>query len=336
MKKAFLLTVLLIILPLALFAANRVVVLEIATGTWCGSCPYAARAAEDLGAEHPGEVLIVEYHNADDFVNSYANSRLGFYGVQYLPTGIFDGVVWRVGGNEASLYESTFQTRKAIESSLEIELKHTINPLLASTSGTVRATITNVSGEEVSGYIRFTVTESHIPYAWQTENSLHWVERDMLPNAGGQFVSLAPGADTLIVRDYVINESWSYFTEDENVEFGCFVQDISKEIVQAAVIEFGDTVYISPVQEYESPFSLSTPTVMGKQDFIELSLDASLDVDISLYNSVGRKLETLHQGVLDAGAHRIEIEANALPAGTYFIKVTAGVHNQIGKLLILH
>jgi thiol-disulfide isomerase/thioredoxin len=336
MKKTIRGALLFIILPFVLFAADRIVVLEIATGTWCPSCPYAANAAEDLEAKYPGEVLIVEYHNADEFANSYANNRLSFYGVQYLPTGIFDGVVWRVGGNEASLYESTFQTRKAIESPIEIELKHTISPLLASTSGTVRATLTNTSDEEVSGYIRFTVTESRIPYTWQTEKSLYWVERDMLPNATGQFISIAPGADTLIVRDYTIDESWSYFTEDDNIEFGCFVQDLSKEIIQGAVIEFGDTVYISGVEEDDPPFTLITPTVIDKKGSIELSIDTPVSVEISLYDPVGRKLETLHKGMLDPGTHRIEIKADALPAGTYFIKATAGVYNQVDKLLILY
>lgn len=337
MKKTLLVTVLLFVLPLALFAADRVVVLEIGTATWCGPCAAAARGAEDLAEEHPGKVLIVEYHNRDDFSNSYANTRNSFYGVTSIPTAVFDGVekvIGSSGSNNFFTYNARYIARAAIEPPLTIDLKHTIDAF-ASTSGTVRATITNVSSEDVSGYIRFTVTESHIPYSWQGLDHLEFVERDMLPNAGGQFISIAPGADTLIVRDYVINESWPHFTEDDNIEFGCFVQDISKEIYQGAVCEFGDTVYISAVQEYESPISLSTPTVVGKQDFIELSLDTPMDVEISMYDCLGRKLETLHKGVLEAGNHRIEIKADALPAGTYFIKVTAGVYNRIGKLLIL-
>jgi thiol-disulfide isomerase/thioredoxin len=338
MKKTLLLAAALFVLPLVLFAADRVVVLEIGTATWCPPCAAAARGAEDLAEEHPGKVLIVEYHNSDEFSNTYANTRNSFYGVTSIPTAVFDGVekvIGSSGSNNFFTYNAKYNARASIEPPLTIDLKHTIDAF-ASTSGTVRATITNVSAEEVSGYIRFTVTESHIPYSWQGLDHLEFVERDMLPNASGQFISIAAGADTLIVRDYFIDESWSYFTEDENIEFGCFVQDLSKEIIQAAVIEFGDTVYISALEEYESPFSLSTPTVVSKQDFVELSLDASLDVDVSLYNSLGRRLGTLHRGVLDAGTHRIEVKADVLPAGVYFINVRAGVYNKVGKLLILH
>lgn len=341
MKKTFLLSVSLIILPFVLFAVDRVVVVEIATGTWCPNCPAAARGADDLAEEHPDKVLVVEYHGGsatEPFMTSETQQRISYYGISGYPTAVFDGLEQVIGGsyggNMFFYYNAQYNARAAVEPPLSIDLKQIIDAF-ASTSGTLEATVTNVSEETVSGYVRFTVTESHIPYTWQGMDNLDFVARDMLPDAGGQFVSLAPGEDIVVSRDFVIDEGWPYFTEDENIEFGCFVQGVSKEIYQGAVREFGDTATVAVEDGSNFPFALKAPTIIRKQDFIELSLDAGVDVDISLYNSIGRKLETLHKGVLDAGAHRIEIKTDALPAGTYFIKVTAGVCNQICKLLIL-
>ena len=335
MKKTFLLTVLLIVLPLALFAVDRVVVLEIATGTWCGHCPKVAQTAHELAYDYPGELLIVEYHHgtSDIFSNDDGESRISFYGITGYPTSHFDGVTKLVGdaGLTLAQYEPRFLDRKGVVPPLEINLTRYADAF-ASTTGSLEAVITNVSGETVSGYVHFTITESNIPYHWISEDSLYFVERDMLPDAAGEFISLSAGADTTIEREFTIDDSWPYFTMNSNIEFGCFVQGADKEIYQAAVLKSTAAIDEEPGS---LPFSLKAPTIISEQDFIELSLDAPVDVDISLYNSVGRKLETLHTGVLDAGAHRIEIKAEALPAGTYFIKVTAGAYNRTGKLIIL-
>jgi hypothetical protein len=236
------------------------------------------------------------------------------------------------GGLTLAQYEPRFLNRKDVAPPLEINLTKDVSAL-HSTTGTLEAVITNVSGETVSGYVHFVITESNIPYHWLTEDSLHFVERDMLPDAAGEFISLPAGADTTIEREFTIDDSWPYFTKDGNIEFGCFLQGVDKEIYQAAALKFSGAIDEEP----ESfPFSLKAPTVISGQDFIELSLDAGANVDLSLYDSVGQKVKTLHSGVLEEGNHRIEIKANALPAGTYFVKATAGVNNQISKLVILH
>jgi len=346
MKKTLLLVALLIAVPLVLFAAERVVVLEIFTSTGCGYCPAAANGAEDLNEEHSGKLLVVEYHPGaygDPFDNPEAVARKSFYGsgiVQGYPTAIFDGVEVHVGGGGASssnffVYNSKYNIRANVEPPLEINLTQKINEL-QSTTGTLQAVITNTSGESVSGKTIFTVTESHIPYSWKGLDSLHWVERTLLPHSWGTDITLNPGANTTLTCDFTIDEGWFNFTEDENIEFGCFVQGTDKEIYQAAVIAFGDTT-TEAVEEFRNlPFALKAPTVIGEQGFVELSLAAPADVDLSLYNALGNKVKSLYAGALEAGVHYIALEAGTLPRGTYFLRATAAGHNQIRKLVILH
>ncbi|MBA7621614.1 hypothetical protein ES703_28978 [subsurface metagenome] len=228
--------VILLGLILVMIAAERVVVLEIGTGTWCPYCPAAANGAENLAYKYPGEVLVVEYHYGDAFSNADGGTRISFYGISGYPTAIFDGIVRHVGSNTVGLYEPTFLTRKSIEPPLEITLEKTYNAAYFG-EWTVTATIVNVSDGTVSGKAHFTITESHIPYIWQGQDILHWVERDMLPNAAGQQITLEPGDTAVLERSFVINPSWPSSTGTPvNCELGCFVQGDSREILQAAVI----------------------------------------------------------------------------------------------------
>ncbi|MBD3284741.1 Omp28-related outer membrane protein [candidate division WOR-3 bacterium] len=215
--------------------AERVVVYEIGTGTWCQFCPGAAGAADRIAEEHPGQVLILENHNGDAFANTASNARNAFYGISGYPTTLIDGNTRHEGGNCYLVYDLTFQERQEIPPPVGITLENSYQEAYLG-SGTVTATIVNESGAEVSGKLHFTVTESHIPYSWQGLEWLHWVVREMLPDHEGEEVTI-PAGDTLVKeRDYTINQSWSYFTEDANCELGCFLQAPSREILNAAVI----------------------------------------------------------------------------------------------------
>jgi len=315
MRKLLVILLGLILIPFGIFAADRVTLLEIFTSTGCGACPSAANSAENLGAAHPGEVLIVEHHvNAygDQFYNAEGSGRAGLYQIKYLPTAIFDGVDWKVGGNEASQYESAFQTRKALGAPLEIDLTR-IATAYSSTTGTLRAVITNTSEETISGSAYMTISESHIPYSWGGLSHLHWVQRTMLPS-WGQSVNLGPGEHFSFDQDFTLDDTWPYFTEDGNCEFGCFVQGPDKEIHQAAVLEYGDPIDVE--EDDDSPLSLLIPRC---RDCVLLSLDVPTDAHISIFDVSGRNIEDIFSGSLPPGEHRLSIDTDRLSKGTYFV-----------------
>jgi len=347
MKKTLFLVAALIALPLALFAADRIVVLEIFTATWCGYCPGAAMGAEDLVEAHPGEVLVVEYHsspNNDVFLNSEATARMSFYGsvVRGYPTAIFDGVDSIIGGfpdqSMFPYYNPAFNTRRGVEPPLEITLEKT-----GESGGTLTATIKNTSDAGIAGMAHFTITECNIPYAWKNQTYLHFVERDMLPDASGELITLAPDETVVLEREFAIDPSWPYYTEDlGNVEFGFFVQDTTssgllREILQAAIIPLENPLSTGVEEEEVSsvPFSLNAPTLLKGHGSVELALDAASEVSLTLFDATGRLVRTLYAGALSAGNHLIAIEVETLPAGAYFIRASAGRHKQVSKLIIL-
>jgi hypothetical protein len=50
------------------------------------------------------------------------------------------------------------------------------------------------------------------------------------------------------------------------------------------------------------------------------------DVQVDLYDALGRRVKTLHNGSLPAGEQRIDFDAQELPAGTYFVKARIGAN----------
>ncbi|MBD3363620.1 hypothetical protein GF359_00230, partial [candidate division WOR-3 bacterium] len=127
-------------------------VLEFFTATWCPPCATAAAGAVTLHEDHPDELLVVKYHCNDEFSNSAANGRISYYhdGSFGIPEATFDGTIVLSGSGGVSQYESTFQTCKATQSPITLELTR---PTTAynSTSGSLQAVITNTSDESVSG-----------------------------------------------------------------------------------------------------------------------------------------------------------------------------------------
>ena len=64
------------------------------------------------------------------------------------------------------------------------------------------------------------------------------------------------------------------------------------------------------------------------------SLDRSSAVDVSLIDLMGRPIRILHTGTLPAGPHTLDREVGDLPAGTYFVRITADGHSAVRPVII--
>lgn len=73
---------------------------------------------------------------------------------------------------------------------------------------------------------------------------------------------------------------------------------------------------ISLLQNYPNPFNAAT--------VIKYNLPQSGPVKLSIYNLLGQCIETLYDGVQQAGMHSIVWDASACASGIYFYKLTAG------------
>jgi thiol-disulfide isomerase/thioredoxin len=72
-------------------AAQRLVLCEEFTATWCTYCPSVAAALYNLQQDRPDDVVGIMIHGSDAYSTSWGDSRMSFYGVPGYPTVWADG-----------------------------------------------------------------------------------------------------------------------------------------------------------------------------------------------------------------------------------------------------
>ena len=78
---------------------------------------------------------------------------------------------------------------------------------------------------------------------------------------------------------------------------------------------------------YPNPFNASTT--------ISYSLSITSDVTISIYDMLGRLIETINSEIQAAGEHSVVWNADNFATGVYFYKITAGGFEQTKQMTLL-
>lgn len=256
MKKLLLFFVLMLSFNLlqAQAVPRDMVVLEIATGTWCQYCPGASMGADDLIA-NGCRVAVIENHNGDAYDNNYSNARNSYYNVTGYPTSKFDGVQSIVGGSHTvSSYPSflpKYNLRKAVPSQVTIEYTMTQTGRHFDFVFTITkvATLPN----NILAF-QFTVTQSEIMVNWQGQNHLNYVDRRMVPNQSGTSLDFTSTDVKTVNIGCDIDPLWPM----EDIEFVAFVQNnTGKEILQGirpVLLDFESTTPTTFCQSENAAF----------------------------------------------------------------------------------
>ncbi len=80
-------------------------------------------------------------------------------------------------------------------------------------------------------------------------------------------------------------------------------------------------------QNYPNPFNPSTT--------ISYTMPEGGHVKLEIYNSLGQKIETLVNKTMQAGIHNIIWNAQNVPSGAYFYKITVNKFSRINKMVLL-
>ena len=131
-------------------------------------------------------------------------------------------------------------------------------------------------------------------------------------------------------------ESTEYFYKDNNIDNSVSsVRYRLKQIDYDGTFDYSDAVEvigITPVsfnlsQNYPNPFNPSTTIEydIAKEEFITLKI----------YNVVGEVVETLVNENLTAGNYKIIWNAQNVPSGVYFYRLTAGNFKEFKKMMLL-
>ncbi len=200
-------------------------------------------------------VVSVAYHSGDAYQNAAASARFSYYGVGGTPYVHMDGDHQVVGGitngTMYPVYRAYFDTRKTVPSPLRIELTCTYDS--TSRQGDLGIKVVNETGTAVSGQLQVALTESHIYYVWYGLDSLHHVERTMLPDANGEAITVPANDSITKTRSFTVDAAWVA----RNCDLVVFVQNNStKAMYQGArigVYQVPDLMYRGYRSAYAEP-----------------------------------------------------------------------------------
>lgn len=217
-------------------SADRNVLFELFTATWCAGCPYADAAADQLKAEYGESVSVLQYHVQEQIVSSpyfdtpETNARGTNYSVTDLPDLRVDGIERSSGAsseNDAySKYKSILDSRMELDATLEINLW---NATQESGKVVVKANVTGTDSlQQVSFNLVFVIYENKLPYE---KGILNYVVRDIAV----QSVS-ASSLPAHLTQDLFLNTSWNY----SNMGAVVFAQvGDTGEVLQSHSMSFG-------------------------------------------------------------------------------------------------
>jgi len=229
---------------------RELVLLEIATGTWCGYCPGAAMGADDL-IENGDPVAVIENHGGSDpFVNVHSLARIGYYEITSYPTANFDGT-WYVsqkGSTSESLYDTYLPI---VNARMDIQTDFSIDIYGTNDGDDYSITIIVKKEGEYSGtnlWVRLALTESHIQYNWQNQTELNFVNRLMVPGAQGSSTDFSDNDTQIVELEFTFDNNWDI----NNCELVAFIQDDDDKVNQHCTkVMIND---LTPPPEFQAGF----------------------------------------------------------------------------------
>lgn len=81
---------------------------------------------------------------------------------------------------------------------------------------------------------------------------------------------------------------------------------------------------------------MPSATIVASESSVNYTLPEATDIQISLWDALGRAVKTLHAGHADAGEHTLAWDASALPSGAYFIRLKTPSAVKTARVVLIH
>jgi PKD repeat protein len=188
--------------------------------------------AEDL-LNNGKYVAVIEHHNSwqgnDPYDNTASNARSNTLAPGGNPGAFFDVKLKIISGNHTqSMYSSylpKYNSRINTTSPLVLSMDVT-HTGLAYTAVVKMVKVGTITSTNLR--MMFVVTQSHIPYNWEGQTQLNYVNRLMLPDASGTVVNFSASDTATVTINFSLSASWP----EEDCEIIAFVEDMTaKEIL---------------------------------------------------------------------------------------------------------
>ena len=329
------------------YLPEKRVLIEEATGTWCGWCPRGAVYTEQIDTVHPGTAIVVAVHNSDPMANTAYDAGIGTLIGGY-PSGCVDR---KSNDVDPTDFEATYQDRIGDVSPADVGVTATYNATTRQVDINVSSTFAaNLTGDfrlnavlvedDVTGtastYAQtnyYSSTSQNIAlvgagHNWQTEPNpvaaanMHYnfVGRDILGGFDGQPGSVPSSVSASTTYNYTFNYTLPASWDDTKMRVIGMLQDVSSGHVLNCV---------------RSPYLVTTGINTLSADNFSMSLfpnpaDAFTQLEVSLTKSTNYTIEmtdVLGKVVYgqnftgSTGKNVITLPVSGLNSGIYLVKV---------------
>jgi hypothetical protein len=151
-----------------------------------------------------------------------------------------------------------------------------------------------------------------------------------------------PGGAPVGMYTYVCNVQYAGGTASSSFDFEVVAGPVATNPGSWDVFgaeQFGkatDLEIAGNVIPTESAMVTSYPNPFNPTTTVQLTLPVNAEVQVSVYNSIGREVATLASGNMNAGSHALTFDGSNLASGLYFVQATvAGQPLSMQKLMLL-
>jgi len=299
---------------------------EVFTSSTCGPCVGGNDTIQNRFDANPGKWTCIKYQmdwpgNGDPYYTAEGGVRRDYYGVGGIgvPHLELDG-----GWNDNPHYysETVFDQYYEVPAFLNIESYHQIindsvyvdvylDPVADYNSNDMRLYIAVVENK----------TEGNVGSNGEFE--FYWVMMKMVPDAQG--TNINPLVNGVTVNYKSSASLTGTFIEDMNdLSVVAFVQDHSTTEVHQSCWSIDGIVGVDEKETDNEGITSIYPNPATEKAVVEYVLSARSDVNIEVYNIIGKKVYNYQKGNTEAGTHNYSIDVHDMNSGIYFVKVQIG------------
>jgi hypothetical protein len=342
------------------FLPTKRVLIEEATGTWCGWCPRGSVYTELVDQTYPGSALVVAVHNSDPMANAAYDAGMGNL-ISGYPSGLVDrtdididpldfesSYLDRVNDippadvNVAATFDASTRLATITISTLvagELNGDYRLNAIL------VEDTVTGTgSGYNQVNYYSFqsnNIALSGAGHNWQTEPDpvlaanmeYHYVGREILGGWDGAMGSLPASLTANSSYSYTFNYTVPAGWNQENMRVIGMLQDATTgKILNSNRGFYGITTSISTVTAPE--FSMGVyPNPANDFATLQLDLVKASSLTVEIFNMTGQVVHSQNIKA-SAGMNVLNLPVSQLQSGVYMIRVNVAGSKLTQRLVI--
>jgi hypothetical protein len=316
---------------------QRMPLYETFTSSTCGPCVAGNTNMDALFAANPNKWVCVKYQmswpgSGDPYYTAEGGIRRQFYGVNSVPRQEIDG---GYDGNSSSVTQADFDAAYAIPAFMGITADMVLGGHMVTVNYTIDPKIDFPANAKL--YIAIVEKKTYNNTGSNGETEFHWVMKKMLPNGSGSTIGPLT-ANTTVTNSvsYAFNGPYRLpnnagdpidHTKENSVEdFNNLIAVVwvqnptTKEVYQSALSSF--TIGMDKA-ERDNLIKSVYPNPAQNQVNIDLNMEQSENVDVSIFNTLGQIVINKQFGSLN-GANTLKINLGNLSQGIYFVKIQVG------------